>query len=135
MGAVEVVRTGKRTYVGRTERGQELLIGPVEAEGHITPGELLKLALAGCAAMSADFAISRRLGDEVELAIEIREDSDPATNRYAAVDERIRLDLSGLDEAKRADLERAVDRAIAAACTVQRSVEPGMTVTHRFVED
>lgn len=135
MGAVKVVRTGRRTLVGSTERGQELLIGPAEVDGHITPGELLKLALAGCAAMSVDFAVRRRLGEDVAIEVEILEDPDPATNRYPGVHERIRLDLSGLDEAARADLAAAMDRAIAQACTVQRSVEPAMTVTHEIVED
>lgn len=133
MGAVRVERTGTARLVGRTERGQEILIGPAEAPGHITPGELLKLALAGCAALSVDFPVRRRLGADATLAIEIREDSDRATNRYAAVTERIELDLAGLDEPTRADLIQAMDRAIAQACTVQRSVEPGMRVEHVLV--
>ena len=36
--------------------------GPGRGRGVFTPGELLKIALAGCAGMSADHAMARRLG-------------------------------------------------------------------------
>ena len=49
-GSVSVTRTGTRTYEGLNERGATVRIGGPELEGeHFTPGELLKLALIGCA--------------------------------------------------------------------------------------
>ena len=42
-----VERTGTRTYVGRNGRGAEVQIGPLENAGSFSPGELLKVALAG----------------------------------------------------------------------------------------
>ena len=49
-GSVSVTRTGGRTYEGLNERGATVRIGGSELEGeHFTPGELLKIALIGCA--------------------------------------------------------------------------------------
>ena len=66
-GSVSVTRTGSRTYEGMNERGSTVRIGPADAEGHFTPGELLKLALVGCTGMSSDRvaaqAARRRLRD------------------------------------------------------------------------
>src|SRR3712207_1002239 len=49
-----VERTGTRTYTGFSSRGAEVRIGPADAGAVFTPGELLKIALAGCTGMSAD---------------------------------------------------------------------------------
>ena len=48
-------RVGHRQLVGRNQRGVEIPIG--EGEGRITPGELLKIALLGCALSLMNFAI------------------------------------------------------------------------------
>lgn len=120
-GSVSVARTGPRTYQGMNERGSTVLIGPVEADGHFTPGELLKLALAGCAGMSADSVAARRLGDDFELTVWAHGTSKP-DNRYDRVDEELLVDLSMLDDAERAKLIEIMVKAIDRGCTVARSV-------------
>ena len=57
-----VERTGIRRYTGRSSRGAEVLIGSETDEGVFTPGELLKIALAGCSGLSSDQPLRRRLG-------------------------------------------------------------------------
>jgi uncharacterized OsmC-like protein len=120
-GSVSVTRTGSRTYEGMNERGSTVRIGPVEAEGHFTPGELLKLALAGCAGMSADKVAARRLGDDFEMTVWAHGTSEP-DNRYDRVEEELLVDLSMLDAAERAKLIEIMVKAIDRACTVARSV-------------
>ena len=117
-GSVSVARTGSRTYEGMNERGSTMLIGPREAEGHFTPGELLKLALAGCAGMSADGVAAVRLGDDFEMTVWAHGTSNDE-NRYTRVDEELLVDLSVLDDAERIEIMvKAIDRR----CTVARSV-------------
>ncbi|SIN93390.1 OsmC family protein [Agromyces cerinus] len=120
-GSVSVSRTGERTFEGVNERGSTVRIGPAEAEGHFTPGELLKLALAGCAGMSADRVVARRLGDDFAMTVWSHGTSD-SENRYSHVDEELLLDLSSLDEAERAKLIDLMVKAIDRSCTVARSV-------------
>ena len=128
-GSVSATRTGTRTYIGRNGRGSEVLVGPVEAEGHFTPGELLKIALAGCAGMSADRVISRRLGDDFQTTVWAHGVSDPAEERYRTVDEEILLELDGLTDAEIETLRTIIGKAIDKACTVGRSVKASVEVT------
>ena len=120
-GSVSVARTGTRTFEGMNERGSTLLIGPREAEVHFTPGELLKLALAGCAGMSADGVAAVRLGDDFEMTVWAHGTSK-AENRYTRVDEELLVDLSVLDDAERTKLIELMVKAIDRRCTVARSV-------------
>ena len=128
-GSVSVARTGTRTYLGRTERGDEIAIGPVGTPGHVSPGELLKLALAGCAAMSADRVLARRVGDDADVTVWAHGTSDPEHDRYEAVDEEFVLDGVDLDDEDRRRLATIVGRAVAAGCTVARSVDGCIELT------
>ncbi len=127
--SVSATRTGPRTYIGRNARGSEVRIGPVEAAGHFTPGELLKLALAGCAGMSSDRVTARRLGDDFTSTVWAHGESDPAEERYLAIEEEILLELDGLDEAQVAALRSIIGKAIERACTVGRSVAGSIDVS------
>ncbi len=118
-----VERTGTRTYTGRSSRGAEVRIGPVEAGAVFTPGELLKIALAGCTGMSADAPLARRLGDDVPVTVRVSGTSDPEEERYLDIHEQLVVDLSGLDEEGRRRLRTVVERAVGARCTVARTLE------------
>lgn len=122
-GSVSVARTGTRTFEGMNERGSTVRIGPGDVEGTFTPGELLKLALIGCAGMSADRVAARRLGDDFAVTIWAHGRSDHDGNRYRRVEEEILVDLSGLEPAERTRLIEVMKRAIDRGCTVARSVE------------
>ncbi|MCC2307216.1 OsmC family protein [Cellulomonas chengniuliangii] len=123
-----VERTGRRTYTGRSSRGAEVLIGPVEAGAVFTPGELLKIALAGCTGMSADSALAHRLGEDVAVTVEVEGPSDPDEDRYPALTERLVVDLSSLDAVQRERLLTVVHRAVDGHCTVGRTLVHGATV-------
>jgi uncharacterized OsmC-like protein len=123
-----VERTGKRRYTGHNSRGAQVLIGGVEEDAAFTPGELLKVALAGCSGLSADAKLSHYLGDDVEVTIKATGMADPEQDRYPAIAEELVVDLSGLDAATRERLITIVHRAIDSHCTVGRTLDAGATV-------
>ncbi|MGP9536866.1 OsmC family protein [Brachybacterium sp. AOP43-C2-M15] len=130
-GSVWADRTGPRSLTGRNQRGVEIPIG--KGEGEIDPGELLKLALIGCAGMSSDVNLSRRLGDDFALRLWAHGTADETENRYTAVAEEVQLPLEGLSEQEIAAVVKVFGRAVAAGCTVERTVVPGTPVTHRIL--
>ena len=124
-----VERTGVRRYTGRSSRGAEVLVGSETDDGVFTPGELLKIALAGCSGLSSDEPLRRRLGDDYQAVIRVSGPADREQERYPLLDENLEIDLSGLSEA---DIERlliVVNRAIDQACTVGRTLKAGTTVS------
>ncbi|MEV7973403.1 OsmC family protein [Cellulomonas sp. NPDC089187] len=129
-----VERTGTRTYTGRNSRGAEVAIGPVEGGAVFTPGELLKVALAGCSGMSADHAIAHRLGDDVAVTLDVEGPTHPTEDRYPQLHERLVVDLSGLDDAAKERLLRVVHRAVDEHCTVGRTLTAGAEVTLDVVQ-
>ncbi|UEJ83101.1 osmotically inducible protein C [Brachybacterium halotolerans subsp. kimchii] len=130
-GSVWVDRVGERSLVGRNRRGVEIPIG--KGEGQVDPGELLKIALIGCAGMSMDIPTSRRLGEDFALRLWAHGTSDEGSNRYEAIHEQIQLDLDGLSADELRRLRAVIDRSIEASCTVQRTVVPGVGVDHEIL--
>lgn len=130
-GSVWADRSGHRTLVGRNQRGVEIPIG--HGEGEINPGELLKLALIGCAGMSSDVNLARRLGEDFDMRLWAHGTSDTAENRYHSIAEEVQLPLEDLTEEEIATVAKVFSRAVAAGCTVERSVVPGTEVTHRII--
>lgn len=123
-----VERTGIRQYTGRSSRGAEVLIGSIGDEGRFTPGELLKLALAGCSGLSADSPLRRRLGDDVAVTIHVEAPTHPTEDRYPAFREELVVDLSGLEPEARERLLTVVHRAVDEHCTVGRTLDVGATI-------
>lgn len=130
--ALWVERTGTREYTGRSSRGGEVLIGSQGVPGRFTPGELLKIALAGCTGLSADFSLSRKLGDTFDATIRVSGDADRENEVYPQLDEEFELDLSELDAEARERLLVTVQRAVDKACTVGRTLKAGTRVTLSF---
>ena len=129
-GSVWVDRTGRRELTGRTANGVEIPIG--QGEGRVTPGELLKLALIGCAGMSSDFTISRRLGEDFPMRIYAHGVSDERTNRYETIDEQIQLDLSEVSGDEAEQLRRLIRSAIGVGCTVERTLAEPPEIGHQI---
>ncbi|MTE12980.1 OsmC family protein [Nocardia aurantiaca] len=125
-------RTGTRAYTGRNNRGGEVFIASAGVPGAFTPGELLKIALAGCTGLSADFTLARRLGDTFDATVHVSGDADRENELYPELTEEVELDLSELDEESRRRLLVAAQRAIDKVCTVGRTLEAGTTVNLTF---
>ncbi|WP_431239543.1 OsmC family protein [Mycolicibacterium aichiense] len=128
-----VERTGIRRYTGRSSRGAEVLIGSETDEGVFTPGELLKIALAGCSGLSSDQPLRRRLGDDYPATIRVSGPADREQERYPLLAEKLEIDLSGLSAEEIERLVVVVNRAIDQVCTVGRTLKSGTEV--RFEVD
>ncbi len=124
-----VERTGVRRYTGRSSRGAEVLIGSVTDDGVFTPGELMKIALGGCAGLSSDQPLRRRLGDDYPAVIRVSGDADRDQERYPLLAEKLEIDLSGLSEPERERLLLVVTRAVDQVCTVGRTLKAGAEVS------
>ncbi len=124
-----VERTGVRRYTGRSSRGAEVLIGSETDEGVFTPGELLKIALAGCSGLSSDQPLRRRLGDDYRAVIRVSGAADREQERYPRLAETLEMDLSGLTAEERQRLLVVVNRAIDQVCTVGRTLKSGAGVS------
>lgn len=129
-----VERTGVRRYTGRSSRGGEVLIGSDNVEGVFTPGELMKIALAACSGLSSDSPLARRLGDDYQTTIRVSGDADRDQEVYPLLEEKLEIDLSGLDAEEKARLLTVVRRAVDQVCTVGRTLKAGTTVDFRVVD-
>ncbi|KRE32019.1 hypothetical protein ASG82_03450 [Mycobacterium sp. Soil538] len=124
-----VERTGVRRYTGRSTRGAEVLIGSEDVEGVFTPGELMKIALAGCSGLSSDQPLRRRLGDDYRATIRVAGAADREQERYPLLEESLELDLSALSPEELTRLRTVVERAVDQVCTVGRTLKDGTEVT------
>lgn len=124
-----VERTGVRRYTGRSSRGAEVLIGSVTDEGVFTPGELMKIALAGCSGLSSDQPLRHRLGDDYQAVIRVSGDADRDAERYPRLQESLEVDLSSLTPQELDRLLIVVNRAIDQACTVGRTLKAGAEIS------
>jgi len=129
-----VERTGIRRFTGRSDRGAQVLIGSVTDDGVFTPGELLKIALAGCSGLSSDEPLRRRLGDDFPAVIRVSGDADREQERYPALRETLEIDLSGLTEQEKERVLVVVGRAIDQACTVARTLKAGTEITFEVAD-
>lgn len=127
-------RQGRPVYVARNERGAEVRIGSKDTEGVFSPGELLKIALATCTALSADHVLRNRLGDDFPAVVGVSSRGVEGENRYGHLDVELLLDLAALTEERRARLPERVERTSGRLCTVGRTLKAGatydVTVTH-----
>ncbi|SDL16316.1 OsmC family protein [Tessaracoccus oleiagri] len=128
---VSVTRTGARTFVGRTSTGAELRIG--SGEGEFEPTELLLLALAGCAAKSAETQLDLKHGDGTPLAVtvsgQVGED-----NAFHSLEEVMEIDLAAIDPARRDRMLEVLARVIHRLCTVERSLGAPIEVRRSFAQ-
>ena len=127
-------RTGVRSYLGHSARGGSVAIGDKSYPGTFTPGELLRLALASCAAFSSDAALVRRLGPDAQARVEVVGDYDPVADTYTAFTERLVANLADLNGADRERLAAVLERAIDKSCTVKHTLEAPRPVDFALVD-
>ena len=87
-------RVGKGSYLGKNSRGLTVPIG--HGEDEFTPGDLLRLALAGCNATSSDSRFAAALGDDYQATVGVESDYDEEENRFTKLVVEIVTDMSGL---------------------------------------
>ncbi|HEX6342612.1 OsmC family protein [Umezawaea sp.] len=124
MSNVEVRREGQHVFVASNGRGAEVRIGRKDQDGSFSPVELLLAAAAGCVAVTAETALTRRVGEFTAHAEHV---SVEGAHELTTVPVSLDYDLSGLDEAQRAALEVVVRRAVEQLCTVTRTLKASAT--------
>ncbi|HJE90919.1 MAG TPA: OsmC family protein [Dietzia timorensis] len=127
-----VERTGSARFTGKSSRGAEVRVGRDTVEGAFTPGELLKIALAACTAMSADGPLERRLGEDFSGTVRVSGAADREQERYPHLDEVFELDLAEFSDADREKIRTIATRAIDRACTVGRTLKAGTEIDLSF---
>ena len=92
---------GKRLWVERnkdgswdafSDDGAHIKFG--KGRGQFTPGDLMKVALAGCAALSSQFAVEHTLGEGKGAKIVVDGTYDADTDAYIGFDEQVVIDAT-----------------------------------------
>lgn len=133
-----VGRQGTRRWVGRNERGGRVEIGPGDPPGAFSPGELLRIALAGCVGLTVDAPLERRTGSDGPATVAADIAPVPGEDRYDALTSRLLVDLSSLaslDDDARTRLLTSLHCAVAGHCTVGRTLEAGAVVTFTVADE
>lgn len=125
---------GKRLWVERnkdgswdafSDDGAHIKFG--KGRGVFTPGDLMKIALAGCAALSSQFAIEHTLGDGKGARIVVDGTYDADSNAYINFNEQVVVDATDAKLSEE-DADKLKER-------VTRHIEKGCTVKHTYVQE
>lgn len=125
---------GKRLWVERnkdgswdafSDDGTHIKFG--KGRGVFTPGDLMKIALAGCAALSSQFAIEHTLGDGKGAKIVVDGTYDADSDAYINFNEQVVVDATDAKLSEE-DANKLKER-------VTRHIEKGCTVKHTYVQE
>lgn len=125
---------GKRLWVERnkdgswdafSDDGAHIKFG--KGRGVFTPGDLMKIALAGCAALSSQFAIEHTLGDGKGARIVVDGTYDADSDAYINFNEQVVVDATDAKLSEE-DTDKLKER-------VTRHIEKGCTVKHTYVQE
>ena len=125
---------GKRLWVERnkdgswdafSDDGARIKFG--KGRGVFTPGDLMKIALAGCAALSSQFAIEHTLGDGKGAKIVVDGTYDADSDAYINFNEQVVVDATDAKLSEE-DANKLKER-------VTRHIEKGCTVKHTYVQE
>ena len=125
---------GKRLWVERNKDGSwdafsvdgaHIKFG--KGRGVFTPGDLMKIALAGCAALSSQFAIEHTLGDGKGAKIVVDGTYDADSDAYINFNEQVVVDATDAKLSEE-DANKLKER-------VTRHIEKGCTVKHTYVQE
>lgn len=123
---------GKRLWVEKnkdgswdafSEDGAHIKFG--KGAGVFTPGDLMKIALAGCAALSSEFAVSHALGEGKGARVVVDGTYDADNDSYINFNEQVVVDAidAGLTDEDAAKLKERITRHIDKGCTVKHTYE------------
>lgn len=123
---------GKRLWVERnkdgswdafSDEGAHIKFG--KGKGQFSPGDLMKVALSACGALSSQFAIEHALGEGKGAKIVADGTYDDASDSYLNFSEQVVIDATDADlsEEDAAKLKERVTRHIEKSCTVMHTYE------------
>lgn len=131
--ALYLAREGVRQYSATNPRGARVLVG--DGPGRFSPGELLRIALAGCNAMSSDKRMTDRLGEDFQQVIGVSGEYVEDEDRYASFEVELIQDLSAVDAEELPKLLRRAEGAIDRNCTIGHTLALGAPYTKAFVDE
>ena len=108
-----------------SEDGAHIKFG--KGRGQFTPGDLMKIALAGCAALSSQFAVEHTLGEGKGAKIGVDGTYAADNDAYAAFEEQLEVDATGAGLSDE-DADKLAER-------ISRHVDKACTVKHTYVQE
>lgn len=134
--AIDVNRIGAGILRATNAAGAELTVAADGRPDAFSPAELLQVAIAGCALLSAEQQVVHRLGPDVTLSGHVEATHDEEMNRLTTAALSLLIDdsptLASLDAEARERFLAQTARVIDRLCMVKRSVREGMDIEVRF---
>ncbi|KFF31695.1 OsmC family protein [Bifidobacterium bombi] len=123
-----VERNDDGSWDAYSDEGAHLKFG--HEDGLFNPGDLMKIALAACGALSSQFAIENTLGKGKGAKIVVSGTYDDDDDAYTSFDEQLEVDASGaeLSDQDVDKLKERIKRHIAKSCTVKHTYEQATPV-------
>ena len=131
--ALFVERIGERQYSSENSRGATIEIG--HGEGQWSPGDLLKLALLGCNTMSADSALTLRLGADFAMSAVIDGEYNEEEDRYESFTVELIPDFGEADEKTVEAAKKWGLRGIERYCTISHTLNHAVPHTAEITEE
>ncbi|KFI75483.1 MAG: OsmC family protein [Bifidobacterium mongoliense] len=118
-----VERNKDGSWDGFSQDGAHVKFG--KGRGQFTPGDLMKISLAACGALSSQFAIEHALGEGKGAKIVVDGKYDDEEDAYMSFSEQVVVDAvdAGLSDEDAAKLRDRIMRHIDKACTVKHTYE------------
>ncbi|EIK80879.1 OsmC family protein [Gardnerella vaginalis 1400E] len=118
------------SWQAQSDDGATLKFG--KGEGQFSPVELMQIALAGCTALSSQYAVEHALGEGKGARVLVNGTYDPEEGTYLRFQEDVTVDATNakpaLNDENAKELKERMERHINKGCTVKHTLERGAQV-------
>lgn len=125
-----VERLEDGSWQAQSDDGATLKFG--KGEGQFSPVELMQIALAGCTALSSQYAVEHALGEGKGARVLVNGTYDPEEGTYLRFQEDVTVDTTSakpaLNDENAKELKERMERHINKGCTVKHTLERGAQV-------
>lgn len=125
-----VERLEDGSWQAQSDDGATLKFG--KGEGQFSPVELMQIALAGCTALSSQYAVEHALGEGKGARVLVNGTYDPEEGTYLRFQENVTVDATSakpaLNDENAKELKERMERHINKGCTVKHTLERGAQV-------
>lgn len=125
-----VERLEDGSWQAQSDDGATLKFG--KEEGQFSPVELMQIALAGCTALSSQYAVEHALGEGKGARVLVNGTYDPEEGTYLRFQEDVTVDATSakpaLNDENAKELKERMERHINKGCTVKHTLERGAQV-------
>lgn len=125
-----VERAEDGTWQAHSNDGASLKFG--RGEGMFTPVELMQIALAGCTALSSQYAVEQAIGEGAGARVLVSGTYDAEEGTYLRFLEDVTVDATAATALSQEDadaLKERMERHISRGCTVKHTLETGAAVS------